>query len=202
MILDLDFLKKAKIMLMLYLGGILIASETCPIFVPYYKTLVAESKKDSNNMILAITIIKAFKKGSEVFLAIAIGEDSGHSMQASNVISRVLKEYEDVIPPDLSKKLPSRRVVDHRIDLVLGVTLPSQPLYHMSPRDFDELRRQLKELIDTGFFRPSKALYDAPVLFQKKVDGSLRMCVDYHALNKVTIKNKYMVLLVQDLMDS
>jgi hypothetical protein len=72
-ILGLDFLKKAKIMLMLYLGGILIASETCPIFVPYYKTLVAESKKDSNNMILAIAIIKAFKKGSEVFLAIAIG---------------------------------------------------------------------------------------------------------------------------------
>jgi hypothetical protein len=108
-------------MLMLYLGGILIASETCPIFVPYYKTLVAESKKDSNNMILAIAIIKAFKKGNEVFLAIAIGEDSRNNMQASNVISRVLKEYEDVIPPDLPKKsFHQERLLITELTLCLG----------------------------------------------------------------------------------
>jgi hypothetical protein len=71
----------------------------------------------------------------------------------------------------------------------------------MSPRDLGELRRQLEELIDAGFVCPSKAPYGAPVLFQKKADGSLRMCVDYRALNKVTIKNKYPVPLVQDLMD-
>ena len=154
---DRDFLKNTKIMLMLYLEGILIASETCPIFIPCYKTLVAESKKDNNNMILAIVIIKALKKDIKVFLAIAIGEDSGYSMQVSNVISRVLKEFEDVIPPDLPKKLPPRKAVDHQIDLILGATLPSQPLCHMSPRDFDELRRQLEELIDTGFVQPFKA---------------------------------------------
>jgi len=119
-ILGLDFLKKAKIILMSYLGGILIVSETCLIFVPCYKTLVVESKKGRSNMISTIAIIKALKKSSEVFLAIAISEDSGHSMQVSNVISKVLEEYEDVISPDLPKKLPPRRVVDHRIDLVLG----------------------------------------------------------------------------------
>jgi hypothetical protein len=59
----------------------------------------------------------------------------------------------------------------------------------------------LTELIDAGFVRPSKAPYGAPVLFQKKADGSLRMCVDYRALNKVTIKNKYLVPLIQDLLD-
>jgi len=91
--------------------------------------------------------------------------------------------------------------VDHRIELVPGATPPSQPPYRMSPRDLGELRRQLEELIDAGFVRPSKAPYGAPVLFQKKADGSLRMCVDYRALNKVTIKNKYPVPLVQDLMD-
>jgi len=66
----------------------------------------------------------------------------------------------------------------------------------MSPRDFDELRRQLEELIDTGFVWPSKAPHGAPILFQKKVNGSLQMCVDYRALNKVTIKNNYLVPLV------
>ena len=71
----------------------------------------------------------------------------------------------------------------------------------MSPRELGELRKQLTKLIDTGFVRPSKAPYGAPVLFQKKADGSLRMCVDYHALNKVTIKNKYPVPVIQDLLD-
>jgi hypothetical protein len=63
----------------------------------------------------------------------------------------------------------------------------------------------LEELIDSGFIRPSKALYGAPVLFQKKgkweLDGSLRMCVDYWALNKVRIKNKYLVPLIKDLIE-
>jgi len=71
----------------------------------------------------------------------------------------------------------------------------------MSPIELAELRKKLEELIDSGFVRPSQAPYGAPVLFQKKADESLRMCVDYRALNKVTIKNKYHVLLIQDLMD-
>nr|GFB27918.1 uncharacterized protein [Tanacetum cinerariifolium] len=60
----------------------------------------------------------------------------------------------------------------------------------MPPPELEELRKQLKELIDAGYIRPSKAPYGAPVLFQRKKDGSLRMCIDYRALNKVTIKNK------------
>jgi hypothetical protein len=71
----------------------------------------------------------------------------------------------------------------------------------MSPRELGELRKQLTKLIDAGFVRSSKAPYGAPVLFQKKADGSLRMCVDYRALNMVTIKNKYPVPLIQDLLD-
>lgn len=71
----------------------------------------------------------------------------------------------------------------------------------MSPLELAELGKQLSELLEEGLIQPSKALYGAPILFQKKQDGSLRMCVDYRALNKVTVKNKYPVLLVQDLMD-
>ena len=67
--------------------------------------------------------------------------------------------------------------------------------------ELGELRKQLTKLIDAGFVRPSKAPYGAPILFQNKADGSLRMCVDYCALNKVTIKNKYPVPVIQDLLD-
>ena len=71
----------------------------------------------------------------------------------------------------------------------------------MAPKELVELCKQLNELLDSGLIQPSKSLYGAPVLFQKKQDGTMRMCVDYRALNKATVKNKYSVPLVQDLMD-
>ena len=58
------------------------------------------------------------------------------------------------------------------------------------------MRKQLIELLDAGYIQPSKAPYSAPILFQTKQDGSLHMCVDYRALNKVTVKNKYSVPLI------
>nr|CAN74360.1 hypothetical protein VITISV_035876 [Vitis vinifera] len=71
----------------------------------------------------------------------------------------------------------------------------------MPPAELLELRKQLKELLDAGLIQPSRAPYGAPVLFQKKQDGSLRMCVNYRALNKVTIKNKYPIPLATELFD-
>ena len=73
--------------------------------------------------------------------------------------------------------------------------------YRMAPPELEELRRQLKELLDVGFIQPSKAPYGASVLFQKKHDGSLQMCIDYRALNKVTVKKKYPIPLIADLFD-
>jgi Reverse transcriptase (RNA-dependent DNA polymerase) len=97
--------------------------------------------------------------------------------------------------------LPPRRGVDHAIELVPGVKPPARAPYRMAIPELQELRRQLKELLDAGFIRPSKAPYGAPVLFQKKHDGSLRLCIDYRALNKLTIKNKYPLPLIADSFD-
>ncbi|XP_019246297.1 PREDICTED: uncharacterized protein LOC109225944 [Nicotiana attenuata] len=71
----------------------------------------------------------------------------------------------------------------------------------MAPHEIEELRKQLKELLDAGHICPSKAPFGAPVLFQKKKDGSLCLCIDYRALNKVTVKNKYPIPLIVDLFD-
>lgn len=71
----------------------------------------------------------------------------------------------------------------------------------MAPSELVELRKQLDVLLNVGFIQPSKAPYGAPVLFQKKKDGSMHMCVNYCALNKVTIKNKYPVPNIVDLFD-
>ena len=73
--------------------------------------------------------------------------------------------------------------------------------YRTSPAELLKLRKRLRELLDANLIQPSRAPYDAPVLFQKKHDGSLPICVDYRALNKVTIKNKYLIPLATELFD-
>ncbi|KAI5648407.1 hypothetical protein M9H77_34412 [Catharanthus roseus] len=105
------------------------------------------------------------------------------------------------MPDELPKKLLPRREVDHQIELEPGAKPPAMSPYRMAPPELAELKKQLKGLIDAGFIRPSKAPFGALVLFQKKKDGSLRMCIEYRALNKVTIKNKYPIPLVADLFD-
>ena len=91
----------------------------------------------------------------------------------------MLDEFEDVIPPELPKKLPPRREEDHKIKLESGAKPPAMGPYRMAPPELEELRRRLKELPNVGFIQSSKAPYGALILFQKKHDGSLRMCIDY-----------------------
>jgi hypothetical protein len=172
-ILGLDFLRKAKIVLMPYLNGVMIASEGCPCFVPCCNVAAAKVVKGGKGLISAIAIDKALRKGGEVFLATIVDEKVDYCGEVPKEIASVLQQFEDVRPPQLPKKLPPRRAIDHRIELVPGTKPPSQAPYRMSPMELAELRKQLEELIDSEFVCPSKAPYGAPVLFQKKVDGSL-----------------------------
>ncbi|KAL0302398.1 UNVERIFIED_CONTAM: Retrovirus-related Pol polyprotein from transposon [Sesamum calycinum] len=100
------------------------------------------------------------------------------------------------MPDELSRNLPPKRVVDHEIELVPGMKPLARAPYRMSQPELVELRKQLKEMLESGIIKPAKSLYGAPVLFQKKADGSLCMCCDYRALNKITVKNKYPIPLV------
>ena len=77
----------------------------------------------------------------------------------------------------------------------------SIPPYRMASVELRELKEKLQELLDKGFIRPSTSPWGAPVLFVKKKDGTLRLCIDYKELNKVTIKNKYPLLRIDDLFD-
>lgn len=87
------------------------------------------------------------------------------------------------------------------IKLVAVLVPPFKQPYHMSPSKLGELRRQLNDLLGAGFIRSSTSPFRAPILFQKKKDGSLHLCVDYQALNKLTIKNRYPTLVISDLLD-
>lgn len=119
----------------------------------------------------------------------SIESKKGSRGDLQGMLDRVLKDYEDVFPDDLPAGLPPQRDVDHRIDLIPGVTPPARPAYRTSPADSLELKKQLNDLLQKGFIVPSTSAYGAPVLFVKKKDGSVRMCIDYRALNKVTERN-------------
>ena len=113
---------------------------------------------------------------------------------------RVVREYPDVFPDDLPG-MPPDRDIEFIIDLVPGTSPISKRPYRMPTNELVELKKQIAELLEKGFIRPSSSPWGAPVLFVEKKDGSQRMCVDYRSLNEVTIKNKYPLPRIEDLFD-
>ena len=115
-------------------------------------------------------------------------------------LPRVVREYVDVFPDELPG-LPPHRDVDFGIELHLGTSPISMTPHRMTPVELQELRVQLQELLDKGFIRPSTSPWGASVLFAKKKDKTLRLCIDYRQLNRVTIKNWYPLPRIDDLFD-
>jgi hypothetical protein len=114
---------------------------------------------------------------------------------------QLLDEYRDVFPTDLPSGLPPTRSVDHRIELKPGSAPTNRPTYRMSPTELDEVKKQIDQLMESGFIRPSKSPFGAPLLLVKKKDGTMRMCIDYRALNDITIKNSYPLPRIDELFD-
>ena len=119
----------------------------------------------------------------------------------ANQLMKILKEYQDVFPDELPKGIPPQRGVYHRIDLLPGSKPPSQAAYRTSPADSAELKKQIDMLLAHGFIVPSTSPFGAPVLFVKKKDGSVRMCVDFRALNKITERNNSGLPRMEELFD-
>nr|GEV99463.1 putative reverse transcriptase domain-containing protein [Tanacetum cinerariifolium] len=112
----------------------------------------------------------------------------------------LVREFPDVFPEELPC-LPPVRQVEFQIDLTPEAAHVARAPYRLAPSEMQELSNQLQELADRGFIRPSTSPWGAPVLFVKKKDGSFRMCIDYRELNKLTVKNRYPLLRIDDLFD-
>ena len=115
-------------------------------------------------------------------------------------LPRVVCEYEDVFPDELLG-LPPQRVINYGIELHSSTSPISMTPHRMAPVELQELRVQLQELLNKGFIRPSTSPWGAPILFVKKKDKTLRLCIDYRQLNRVTIKNRYPLPRIADLFD-
>ncbi|GJJ72451.1 hypothetical protein EMPS_04808 [Entomortierella parvispora] len=148
--------------------------------------------------------------GSEVFLALIRNtpEPSEETDQprtipdmTPEVRSIVMEEFADVFPEKLPDGLPPDRGDAMKIETDPTADPPFRPVIRLSIAELDELRKQLDQLLAAGFIKPSTSPYGAPVLFVRKKDGTLRMCVDYRGLNKITRKNRHPLPRIDELLD-
>ncbi|GJZ79935.1 putative reverse transcriptase domain-containing protein [Tanacetum coccineum] len=163
-----------------------------------------ESSNERESRLAVISYSKAqeyMAKGCQVFLAQISAkkeEDKSEGKQIKDV--PIVRDFPEVFPEDLPG-LPLARPVEFQIDLIPGAAPVARAPYRLAPSEMKELSEQLQELSDKGFIRPSSSPWGAPILFVKKKDGSFRMCINYRELNKLTVKNRYPLLRIDNLFD-
>ncbi|GJS84174.1 putative nucleotidyltransferase, ribonuclease H [Tanacetum coccineum] len=171
------------------------------------ETLIVHGDGNNQGNVTRLNIISCTKthkyllKGHHVFLANSTAketEDRSGEKRLEDV--PIVRDFPEVFPGELLG-LPPTRQVEFQIDLMPGVAPVTRAPYRLAPSEMKELSKQLQELPDKGFIRPSSSPWGAPVLFVKKKDGSFRMCIDYRELNKLTVKNRYPLPRIDDLFD-
>jgi hypothetical protein len=123
-----------------------------------------------------------------------------HLDASSTLDIMTISKYPDVFLEELPGRPPDREI-EFVNELVPGTAPIFKRPYRMAADQLAELKEQLQELFDKGYIRPSASPWGAPVIFVPKKDGMQRICVDYHSLNEVTIKNKYPLPIIDDLFD-
>ncbi|XP_073121966.1 uncharacterized protein [Henckelia pumila] len=160
---------------------------------------LAAQSSGASHIISYVRAKKLLHKGCQSFLAslvVAVDEPSSRSITDVEIVC----DFLDVFPDDVVG-IPLVREVEFSIELLPGTVPISKALYHLAPTEMIELTDQIQELLKKGFIRPSVSPWGAPVLFVKKKDGSMRLCIDYRELNRVTVKNKYLLPRIEDLFD-
>jgi hypothetical protein len=147
--------------------------------------------------ISSLQLKKCYRKGFQIFVAHVEEMPKDKVPNLEDYV--VLEEFEYVFKE--VPRLPPKRDIVFSINLMPGVAPVSKTPYRMSTPDLKELQMHLEELLKKGYIRPSVSPWGAPVLFVKKKYGTLRLCIDFRQLNKVTVKNKYPLPRIDDIFD-
>jgi hypothetical protein len=116
-------------------------------------------------------------------------------------ILELLEEFADIIVDELPHSLPPMRSVSHHIDLIPGASFPNKAAYRLTSQENEEVKNQVQDLLDKGLVRESLSLCVVPIVLSPKKDGGWRMCTESRAINKITIRYRFPLLRMDDLMD-
>ncbi|GKA83808.1 ty3-gypsy retrotransposon protein [Tanacetum coccineum] len=192
-ILGMDWLASHRATIDCYARTVIFGNVRQPEFV-YHGSSPLKSVK----LISAMKARTLISHGCLVFWLLVHGDTSLESPNIENLF--VVREFADVFPDELPG-LPPAREIEFGIELIPGAEPISKAPYRMAPVELKELKEQLQEMLENGFIRPSVSPWGAPVLFVKKKDGSMRLCIDYRELNRITIRNRYPLPRIDDLFD-
>jgi hypothetical protein len=112
-----------------------------------------------------------------------------------------LQDYADVFPKELPPGLPPICGIEHQINLILGTQLRNRAPYHTNPDETKEIQRQVQASLDKGYIRESLSPCSIPILLVSKKDGTWRMCVDCRVINNITIRYRYPIPRLDDMLD-
>ncbi len=161
-----------------------------------------QPRKAGSQIALNVIQRREFREVEEILCVNFIGNDEKsevHHAGHQKFIENLKEMFWDVFQP--LEHLPVNRDTEHQIILKEGATPVSGPLYRQSPLELQVLKEELNKLLKKGFIRSSKSSWASPVLFARKKDGTLRLCVDYRALNNLTVKHKYPIPRVDEMLD-
>jgi hypothetical protein len=116
-------------------------------------------------------------------------------------IQKLLEEFVDIVVDELPCSLPPIRSISHHIDLIPGASLPNKAAYRLTPQENEEVKRQVQDLMDKGLIRESLSPCVVPTVLSPKKDGGWRMCTDSREINKITIRYRFPLPRMDDLMD-
>ncbi|XP_076897913.1 uncharacterized protein LOC143551338 [Bidens hawaiensis] len=172
--------------------GINITIAPCdPRKEPGHSTVVSKS--------VFTTLLKT--ETPQVIFGLLLAEQNHATAPIPPTVSPLIAEYADVFPDEIPAGLLLLRDIQHCIDFIPGASIPNKPTYRMNPTEFNELNRQVKELLEKGLIRESMSLCIVPALLVPKPNGTFRMCVDSCGVNKITVKYCFPIPRFDDLLD-
>ncbi|XP_020243576.1 uncharacterized protein LOC109821832 [Asparagus officinalis] len=163
------------------------------------KTNVAEKK----NFLVVNNedFMKDVKQSDEIYALVVLRKEESTTADIPLEVQTLLHQFDAVMPDDLPSELPMLRDVQHQIEFIPGSRLPNLPHYRMSPKEGEILQKQVDDFIQKGLIRPSMSPCAVSALLVPKKNGEWRMCVDSRAINKITVKYRFPIPRLEDMLD-